>query len=236
MKHCFCCHPATVRIFRGLCHLAAFSEGTQLSGVGTRLCSHFKPSRSHWNHQLRLQTQTEVFTDWCGQRESVFQSYNPVSYPLGWGICWFLTQDPSDHVLKAAHHQDVPCIQKMRWLPWCRFPGGISSHLCLLLVWSSTRESVCWRARQGACTVDSGSELAKTYARPHIGFLISKAFRILSIGHLFSIAVIQQCALAARDSLSCSEWMNSFKSGSWRGFILLEKQLETWSLQCHSWD
>ena len=100
--------------------------------------------------------------------------------------------------------------------------GDFIASLCLPLVWSSTRESVCWRARQGACTVDSGSELAKTYARPHIGFLISKAFRILSIGHLFSIAVIQQCGLAARDSLSWGEWMDCFKSGSWRGFILLE--------------
>ena len=37
MKHCFCCHPATLRNFRRIWHLAAFLEGTQLSGVGIRL-------------------------------------------------------------------------------------------------------------------------------------------------------------------------------------------------------
>ena len=112
MKHCFCCHPATLRIFRRIWHLAAFLEGTQLSGVGIRLYSHFKRFKNHWSHQLRLLTQTDHFSSWCEQMELIFQRYRWVASSLGWGAWWFLTQDKSDHVVKKAAHQDFPCVRK----------------------------------------------------------------------------------------------------------------------------
>lgn len=179
MKHCFCCHPATLRIFRRLWHLAAFLESTQLSGVGIRLYSHFKRFKNHWSHQLRLLTQTDHFGSWCEQMELIFQRYRWVAYPLGWGAWWFLTQDKSDHVVKKAAHQDFPCVQKNAL--------AALAAVVQVSIWGELQQ-------------------------------ISSHLFMFNWCHLrFGI-------------------LPSFKSGLWSSSILLEKQLDTWRLQCHSSD
>ena len=85
----------------------------------------------------------------------------------------------------------IGAILLTNWTPIYALPP---ERLCM----ESTHRSLYSGFRKRA-------QLAKTYARARMGFLISKAFGILSVGHFFSVAVIQQCALAARDSLSCGE-------------------------------